>query len=93
MVDHPSYIDASSIVVGSPLPFSVYSAERKLLLAKGRVVESERVRNLLIQSGRFQGAGTALELSEADIAEDPANVVHVEDALTAYAREFNAASA
>src|SRR5262249_15796648 len=44
-------LDSSRIVVGKPLPFSVYSADGKLLLAAGRIVETERLRDLLIASG------------------------------------------
>jgi Flagellar protein YcgR len=44
-------LDSSRIVVGKPLPFSVYTADGKLLLAAGRVVETERLRDLILQSG------------------------------------------
>jgi hypothetical protein len=44
-------LDSSRIIVGKPLPFSVYTADGKLLLAAGRVVETERLRDLIIRSG------------------------------------------
>ena len=43
------------IQVGKPLPFSIFSADGKLLLAAGRVVESERLREMLTRNGRFRG--------------------------------------
>jgi hypothetical protein len=45
------------IVVGKPLPFSVFTADGKLLLAAGRVVESDRQRGMLITSGHVRGGG------------------------------------
>jgi hypothetical protein len=45
-------MDSERIVVGKPLPFSIFTAEGKLLLAQGRVVESDRLRDMLIQNGR-----------------------------------------
>jgi hypothetical protein len=48
--------EKDAIQVGKPLPFSIFSAEGKLLLAAGRVVDSERLREMLARSGRFRGA-------------------------------------
>ena len=45
-------LDPSRIVVGKPLPFSVYTADGKLLLAAGRVVETDRLRDLILRSGQ-----------------------------------------
>lgn len=39
------------IAVGQPIPFSVFSADGKLLLAAGRVVESENIRQKLVTQG------------------------------------------
>jgi hypothetical protein len=47
--------DRKSIVVGRPIPVSIYSADRKLLLAAGRVVPNEFVREGLVRSGAFCG--------------------------------------
>jgi len=44
-------MDPERIVVGKPLPFSIFTAEGKLLLAQGRVVESERLRDMLVRNG------------------------------------------
>jgi hypothetical protein len=45
-------IDEDRIVVGKPLPFSVFTGDGKLLLAQGQVVESERLRDMLVRNGR-----------------------------------------
>ena len=84
-------LDQSSIVVGSPLPFSVYSADRKLLLAKGQVVESERTRDQLLHAGRFQSSGSALELSANEDPRHAANARVVESPLEIYTRDFHGA--
>src|SRR5215467_3254170 len=44
-------MDQDRIVVGKPLPFSIFTADGKLLLAQGRVVESERLREMLLRIG------------------------------------------
>jgi hypothetical protein len=51
-----SLTETDRIQVGKPLPFSVFSAEGKLLLAAGRVVESERLRDMLTSNGRYRGS-------------------------------------
>jgi hypothetical protein len=43
--------DKERIVVGHPLPFSIFSAEGSLLLAKGHVVESGRALQVLLNNG------------------------------------------
>jgi hypothetical protein len=53
-------LDPARVVVGKPLPFSVYTADGKLLLAAGRVVETERLRDLIIRSGqRTESSGAS----------------------------------
>jgi len=44
-------VDKHCIVVGKPLPFSIYDGDCKLLLAEGRVVESERLKERLLALG------------------------------------------
>lgn len=56
MTTQKALIDKNDIVVGKPLPFSVYGPDRMLLLAKGQLVESERVREALIRNGALQSA-------------------------------------
>ena len=43
--------DKERIVVGQPLPFSIFSSEGSLLLAAGRVVETGHARDILLSSG------------------------------------------
>jgi c-di-GMP-binding flagellar brake protein YcgR len=47
--------DRQNIAVGRPVPVSIYSADRTLLLAAGRVVPNEFVRDGLLRSGAFCG--------------------------------------
>ena len=90
---NPAYIN-----VGQQLPVSVYSAERKLLLAKGTVVESASVRERLLRLGHYQGSGTGMELdpaatasirraSNSGTASDELTATPDESPLNAYARE------
>ena len=61
-------LDPARIVVGKPLPFSVYTADGKLLLAAGRVVETDRLRDLIIRSGQRTessgGGGSSVEAGQ-----------------------------
>jgi hypothetical protein len=50
------FTERDRIQVGQPLPFSIFAADGKLLLAAGRVVESERLRDMLTSSGRFRSS-------------------------------------
>ena len=43
--------DKERIVIGQPLPFSIFSSEGSLLLAAGRVVESGYAREVLLNNG------------------------------------------
>jgi hypothetical protein len=42
-----------AIVVGQPMPFSVYDSDRKLLIAKGLPVTSARMRDVLLSQATF----------------------------------------
>lgn len=88
MASHQLLTDQDSIVVGSPLPFSVYSADRKLLLAKGQVVESERTRDQLLRAGQFQSSGSAKVLGTAEDTHQTASAA-IENPLDTYRREFS----
>lgn len=59
--------DRKAIVVGRPMPFSIYSVERKLLLASGRLVPNEFVRESLVRSGAFSGGEHAGGLARSSI--------------------------
>jgi hypothetical protein len=58
--------DKDRIVVGEPLPFSVFGADRKLLLAEGSTVNSPLIRDRLIRHGVFS-AGTGSPASSTAI--------------------------
>jgi len=90
MASHQAFTDQDSIVVGRALPFSVYSADRKLLLAKGQTVESERTRDQLIRAGKFQSLGSALELGATE-EHQPELAPLIENPLETYSRDFNSA--
>lgn len=87
MATELSHVDSARIVVGAALPFSVYSTDRKLLLAKGRIVESERMRDYLVKAGCYQSGDSALELS---LVEDLSqHEVAAGNPLDAFSREFH----
>lgn len=79
-------MDHDRIVVGKPLPFSIFTADGKLLLAQGRVVESERLRDMLVRNGHHceetDGPGKksrgAAEREEeaAPVEENPLDALH-----------------
>jgi hypothetical protein len=81
-----SGMDADRIVVGKPLPFSIFTAEGKLLLAQGRMVESERLREMLVRNGHHcdvtdgpgkKGRSAGEREEEAPPVElDPLDVLH-----------------
>lgn len=90
MIEEQVSSEFGSIVVGEPLPFSVYSGDNKLLLAKGQIVESERMREQLIRVGRRQDGQS---LARGSVEEKgPNDGAHVEDPFTAYTNEFNVAA-
>lgn len=88
MASHQLLTDQDNIVVGAPLPFSVYSADRKLLLAKGQVVESEHIRDQLVRTGHFQSSGSSLQLVKDALVDD---ISQAENPLETYMRDFNSA--
>jgi hypothetical protein len=53
MSEKPSPEEKQKIVVGSPLPFSVFGAGGQLLLAEGAVVETENTRRMLVLKGVY----------------------------------------
>src|SRR5579871_2254583 len=48
---HRPLLEKDQVVVGKPLPFSIFTAEGKLLLAVGSIVPSERARQILLTNG------------------------------------------
>lgn len=88
MSEQASAVELGNIVVGEPLPFSVYSGERKLLLAKGQIVESERMRDMLLLNGRrHDGESLTRQSSGEKTPNEP-----YEDTFAAYAHDFNIAA-
>ena len=82
-----SGMDQDRIVVGKPLPFSIFTAEGKLLLAQGRMVESERLREMLLRNGHHcdmtdgpgkkgRGAGEREEEEAPPVEVDPLDALH-----------------
>ncbi|HEY6452568.1 MAG TPA: flagellar brake protein [Steroidobacteraceae bacterium] len=58
------------IVVGKPLPFSVFGPDGQLLLAEGSVVESDRTRQMLLHQGLYRDSATR-EMVRAGAAGSP----------------------
>ena len=46
-------VDKKLIVVGKPLPFSIFTADNKLLLAEGEIVKSDGAREALARNGIY----------------------------------------
>jgi hypothetical protein len=68
-------VEKDQIVVGKPLPFSIFSAEGNLLLAAGRIVESDHARQILLNTGARRGALSgkgAVSRAEFDTVDRPA---------------------
>ena len=80
-------MDPDRIVVGKPLPFSIFTADGKLLLAQGRMVESERLREMLVRNGHHcdltegpgkkgRGSGEREEEEAPPVEVDPLEALH-----------------
>jgi hypothetical protein len=77
--------DRKTILVGRPLPFSIYGSDCKLLLAAGRIVPNEFVREGLARSGAQRDeeaeessklSGTYSQLPSGPLAELQADYKH-----------------
>jgi hypothetical protein len=66
-----SVVDKNRIVVGQPLPYSIYAADNTLLLAEGQIVKSEGVRELLTRNG-VRVSSRSLEQASPANSEPPA---------------------
>jgi hypothetical protein len=84
-------MDHDQIVVGKPLPFSIFTADGKLLLAQGRVVESERLRDMLIRNGHNSGVtdGAGKKARGAGEREEEEAPPEEEDPLDALYRDYD----
>jgi hypothetical protein len=62
-----SVLDKNQIIVGKPLPFSIYAADNTLLLAEGQIVKSESMKEALARGGaRVSTRGAARPSAEAE---------------------------
>lgn len=86
MKDYKRLVDKRWLAIGKSLPFSIYDSQRKLLLAQGHVVESERSLQRLLDHGQYYkpelSAGPRDVIEEAD-DRDPV------DSLTALDRDYS----
>jgi hypothetical protein len=86
MTDFKKLVDKRWIAIGKSLPFSIYDSQRKLLLAQGHVVESERSLQRLLDHGQYykpEHSAGAREVIEEELAGDPV------DPLTALNRDYS----
>ena len=84
MSDYKKLVDKRWIAIGKSLPFSIYDSQRKLLLAQGHVVESERSLQRLLEHGQYYKAELSpgpRDVTEEELAADPV------DPLTALSRD------
>jgi hypothetical protein len=64
-------IDNDRIVIGKPLPFSIFTGDGKLLLAQGQIVENDRMRHMLVLNGRrWERSGPDSEKFNLSVRED-----------------------
>ena len=86
MSDYKKLVDKRWIAIGKSLPFSIYDSQRKLLLAQGHVVESERSLQRLVEHGQYYKAELSAgprDVIEEELAADPV------DPLTALNRDYS----
>jgi hypothetical protein len=89
MANFKRLIDKRWMAIGKPLPFSIYDSQRKLLLAQGHVVESDRSLERLQQQGtwyKVESGADPNEVIEEAVEADPADPV---DALNALSRDYS----
>jgi hypothetical protein len=83
-------LEKDQIVVGRPLPFSVFSAEGHLLLAAGRQVDSDRARQMLIKMGVYRSP--MLSEERAPRERSAANAPHKPGPLTLLQKDYGVTS-
>jgi hypothetical protein len=86
MTDYRKLVDKRWIAIGKSLPFSIYDSQRKLLLAQGHVVESERCLQRLLEHGQYYKSELSAgppDVIEEELADDPV------DPLTALTRDYS----
>jgi hypothetical protein len=82
MTDFKKLVDKRWIAIGKSLPFSIYDSRQKLLLAQGRVVESDRSLQRLQDEGAYYKPEGADHDDGASAGADPV------DPLTALNRDY-----
>src|SRR5215469_2270581 len=86
MTQYKRLVDKRWLAIGKPLPFSIYESQRKLLLAQGHVVESDRSLQRLLDHGTYykpESAAVPGEVIEEAAEADPV------DPLTALVRDYS----
>jgi len=83
--------ERDKIVVGRPLPFSVFGAGGQLLLAQGSVVESDRARQMLLRNGVYRDAARGEERAPGTDAADA--IAPAQPPLSVLQRDYGAAGA
>jgi hypothetical protein len=86
MTDYKKLVDKRWIAIGKSLPFSIYDSHRKLLLAQGHVVESERSLQRLLDQGQYYKP--ELSAGPRDVIEEALEPDPV-DPLTALNRDYS----
>jgi hypothetical protein len=83
--------EQDTIVVGRPLPFSVFGVGGRLLLAEGSVVATDRARQMLLNKGVYRDAIEEADLSGRVMA--ASRFVPGSDPLDALLSDYGAGSA
>jgi hypothetical protein len=86
MTDYKKLVDKRWLAIGKSLPFSIYDSQRKLLLAQGHVVESERSLQRLLDQGQYYKPEVSVgprDVIEEELAPDPV------DPLSALSRDYS----
>jgi len=87
MTDYKKLVDKRWIAIGKSLPFSIYDSQRKLLLAQGHVVESERSLQRLLDHGQYYKPD--LSAGPRDFIEEELADADPVDPLTALSRDYS----
>jgi Flagellar protein YcgR/PilZ domain len=86
MTQYKTLVDKRWLAIGKPLPFSIYDSQRKLLLAQGHVVESDRSLQRLLDHGTYYKPES--EPAPGEVIEEAAEADPI-DPLTALVRDYS----
>ena len=86
MTQYKRLVDKRWLAIGKPLPFSIYDSQRKLLLAQGHVVESDRSLQRLLDHGTYYKPES--EPVPGEVIEEAAEADPI-DPLTALVRDYS----